>query len=191
MSFLFGGGNSKEITKNDVDQIFSVVQGIEDSQVSKIVTNLTFDDTDIHGYYKLNILDFFSKQYANIRPRNFEITVNNYNENLVENIDIYYLHTPIKDSDLDYNKLSEFSNHIQFTKKTTIKNPQPYLTFCQLNDDGEIVDVDISQTTNFNLLPDRDIFMSLGALIFQINRKTSGKITLELTINLNYSIKKY
>ena len=58
-------------------------------------------------------------------------------------------------------------------------------------EEGNIIDVDISQSTNVNLLPDRSPFMSLGALIFQLNRKTSGTVTLELTINLVYTIKKY
>lgn len=190
MSFLFGG-NSKRSTKQEVDQIFSAINGIEDSQQTKLVTNLTLNTNEIHGYYKINILDFFPEQYANVRPRNFEIILNNNNDNLTENVDVWYLHTPLRDNDLDVNKLSQFSNHVQFTKKTTIKNPQPYLTFCQTSEDGEILDIDISQSTNVNLIPGRSPFISLGALIFQLNRKSQGDVTIEMTINLTYSIKKY
>lgn len=190
MSFLFGG-NSKKSTKQEIDQIFSVINGIEDSQQAKMVTNLTLNDNEIHGYYKLNILDFFTEQYANVRPRSFDIILKNYNESLVENIDVWYLHTPLKDSDLDVNKLSQFSNRVQFTKGATIKNPQPYLTFCQISEDGEILDIDISQTTNVNLIPGRSPFVSLGALIFQLNRKSQGDVTIEMTTTLTYTLKKY
>ncbi len=190
MSFLFGG-SSKQSTKREIDQVFSAINGIEDSQQAKIVTNLTLNGNEIHGYYKLNILDFFTEQYANVRPRNLEITLNNYNESLVENIDVWYLHTPLCDSDLDISKLSQFSNHVQFTKKTIIKNPQPYLTFCQINEDGEIQDIDISQSTNVNLIPGRSPFVSLGALIIQLNRKNTGDITIEMSITLTHTIKKY
>lgn len=189
MSFFFGG-SSKSSTKQEVDQIFSAINGIEESQQAKIVTNITLSENDIHGYYKLNILDFFTEQYANVRPKCLEIILNNYNDNLTESIDVYYLHTPIRDDDLDINKLSQFANHFQFTKKTTIKNPQPYLTYCQVNEDGEVMDVDISQTTNVNLVPNRTPFMSLGALIFQLNRKSGGDVTLEMTVNLTFTIKK-
>ena len=65
------------------------------------------------------------------------------------------------------------------------------MTYCQLDDDGNITDIDISQSTNVNLIPDRSPFMALGALIFQLNRKTSAEITLEVTFNLVYTIKKY
>lgn len=190
MSFFFGS-SSKQSTKQEIDQVFSAIQGIEDSQQAKIVKTITFDTTDIHAYYKLNLLEMLEPQYANVRPKALEIIINNYNSDLTETIDVWYLHTPLRDEDLDVSKLSHFSNHVQFNKKTTIKNPQPYLTYCQTNDEGDIIDVDISQSTNVNLLPDRAPFMALGALIFQLNRITSGEITLELTINLMYSIKKY
>ena len=189
MSFLFGG-SSKSTTKEEIDQVFSAINGIEDSQQAKFVTSFTLSDNDLHGYYKLNILDFFTEQYANVRPKSLEIVLNNYNDNITEGVDVYYLHTPIRDEDLDVNKLSQFANHFQFTKKTTIKNPQPYLTFCQLGDEGEIVDVDISQTTNVNLVPGRTPFMSLGALIFQLNRKSGGDVTIEMTVTMTYTIKK-
>ena len=64
------------------------------------------------------------------------------------------------------------------------------MTYCQVNEDGEVMDVDISQTTNVNLVPGRTPFMSLGALIFQLNRKSGGDVTLEMTINLTFTIKK-
>lgn len=190
MAFLFGG-SSKRSTKQEIDQVFSAINGIEDSQQAKIVTNLTLNGNEIHGYYKMNILDFFPEQYANVRPRSFEITLNNYNETVAENVDVWYLHTPLRDDDLDVNKLSQFSNHVQFTKKTIIKNPQPYLTFCQTGENGEITDIDISQSTNVNLVPGRSPFVSLGALIFQLNRKSQGDVTIEMTITLTYTIKKY
>ena len=140
------------------------------AEKTKVVKTITFDSTDIHAYYKLNLSEMLEPQYANVRPKALEITINNYNADLTENIDTWYLHTPLRDDDLDVQKLSHFSNHIQFNKKTTIKNPQPYLTYCQTNDEGDIVDIDISQSTNVNLLPDRAPFMSLGALIFQLNQ---------------------
>jgi len=189
MSFLFGG-SSKSTTKEEIDQVFQAINGIEESQQAKFVTNLTLSGNDLHGYYKLNVLDFFTDQYANVRPKNLEIVLNNYNEDMVENVDVYYLHTPIRDEDLDVTKLSQFANHFQFVKKTTIKNPQPYLTFCQVSDEGEITDVDISQTTNVNLVPGRTPFMSLGALIFQLNRRNSGDVTIEMTVTMTYTIKK-
>ena len=52
MSFFFGG-SSKSSTKQEVDQIFSAINGIEESQQAKIVTNITLSENDIHGYYKL------------------------------------------------------------------------------------------------------------------------------------------
>lgn len=191
MSFLFGGGSTQASSKQDVDNILSIINGKDETEQAKMVTNITLEATEIHGYYKLNLLDFFEDIYANVRPRNFEVNIVNYNDDLVENVDVYYLHTPIPDAELEVSKLSQFTNHIQFTKKTTIKNQQPYLTFCQLDEEDNITDIDISQTTNVNLIPSRRPFVSLGALIFQLNRKTSGNVTLELTITLNYSIKKY
>lgn len=187
MSFLFG----KQSTKQQIDSVFSAINGIEDSQQAKFVTKLTLNSSEIYGYYKINILDFFAEQYANVRPRSFEIQLTNYNESLTESVEVWYLHTPLCDADLDLTKLSQFTNHTQFTKKTTIQNPQPYLTFCQTNEEGEIVDIDISQSTNVNLVPGRSPFISLGALIFQLNRKTEGDVTLEMTINLTYTIRKY
>lgn len=189
MSFLFGGSSSS--SKQEIDSVFSAIQGIEDSQQAKIVKTIPLANADIHAYYKMNLLEMFEPQYANVRPKSLEIIINNYNSDLVENIDVWYLHTPLRDDDLDISKLSHLSNHVQFTKKTIIKNPQPYMTYCQTDEEGNITDVDISQSTNVNLIPDRSPFMSLGALIFQLNRKTSGTITLELTINLVYTIKKY
>ena len=196
MSFLFGGSKQevkedKPTMEQEVEQILSAIQGIEDAQVAKMTTTITLDGNDIHGYYKININDFFSNLYANVRPKNLEISIVNYNDNLTQSVDAYYLHTPLKDASIDTNKLSMFSNHITFTKKAVIKNPQPYLTFCQINENGEVIDVDISQTTNINISPDNSPFMSLGALIFQLNRNTSGSVTLELTTSLTYSIKKY
>ena len=189
MSFLFGGSSSS--SKQEIDSVFSAIQGIEDSQQAKVVKTIPLANVDIHAYYKLNLLEMFEPQYANVRPKSLEIIINNYNSDLVENVDVWYLHTPLRDDDLDVAKLSHLSNHVQFTKKTTIKNPQPYMTYCQTDEEGNITDIDISQSTNVNLLPDRSPFMSLGALIFQLNRKTSGTVTLELTINLVYTIKKY
>ena len=196
MSFFFGG-NKQEVKddkinmEQEVEQIFSAIQGIEDAQVAKMTTTITFEGNDIHGYYKINISDMFNNLYANIRPKNLEISIVNYNDSLTENVDVYYLHTPLKDASIDTNKLSMFSNHVTFTKKALIKNPQPYLTFCQVNENGEVIDVDISQTTNINISPDNSPFMSLGALIFQLKRNTTGNVTLELTTNLTYSIKKF
>lgn len=196
MSFFFGG-NKQEVKddkinmEQEVEQIFSAIQGIEDAQVAKMTTTITLEGNDIHGYYKINISDMFNNLYANIRPKNLEISIVNYNDSLTENVDVYYLHTPLKDASIDTNKLSMFSNHVTFTKKALIKNPQPYLTFCQVNENGEVIDVDISQTTNINISPDNSPFMSLGALIFQLKRNTTGNVTLELTTNLTYSIKKF
>lgn len=191
MSFLFGGNSDKQSTKQDVDNILSIINGKDETEVAKIVTTITLPTTEIHGYYKINLLDFFSNVYANVRPRSFEINIQNYNTDLTDNIDVYYIHTPIPDDDLDINKLSQFTNHVQFNQKTTIKNTQPYMTYCQTDDECNITDIDISQSTNVNLIPNRSPFMALGALIFQLNRKTVGDVTLELTINLNYTMKKY
>lgn len=196
MSFFFGG-NKQEVKEDkptmeqEVEQIFSAIQGIEEAQVAKMTNTITLEDKDIHGYYKININDFFTNLYANVRPKSLEISIVNYNDSLTENVDVYYLHTPLKDASIDTNKLSTFSNHVTFTKKAIIKNPQPYLTFCQVNENGEVVDVDISQTTNINISPDNSPFMSLGALIIQLNRTTTGNVTLEITASLTYSIKKY
>lgn len=189
MSFLFGSSSSS--SKQEIDSVFSAIQGIEESQKAKMVKTITFLSNDIHAYYKINLMEMFEPQYANVRPKALEIIINNYNPEQTENIDVWYLHTPLCDDALDVSKLSHFSNHVQFTKKTTIKNPQPYMTYCQLDDDGNITDIDISQSTNVNLIPDRSPFMALGALIFQLNRKTSAEITLEVTFNLVYTIKKY
>ena len=191
MSFLFGGTSDKPSTKQDVDNILSIISGKDETETAKFVTNITLPATEIHGYYKINLLEMLSEMYANVRPRSFEINIVNYNEQLTENVDVYYLHTPIPDDQLDVSKLSQFTNHVQFNKKTTIKNGQPYLTCCQTNEEGDILDIDVSQVTNVNLTPNRQIFMALGALIFQLNRKTDGDVTLELTINLTYSLKKY
>ena len=54
MSFLFGGSSKKEI-----DTVFEIMQGKEETQQSNISTLLTFDDSEINGYYKINLLDFF------------------------------------------------------------------------------------------------------------------------------------
>lgn len=190
MSFFFGN-NSKQTTKRDVDSVFQAINGMEDSQQGKIVNTLVLNGEEVHGYYKLNIMDFFKDVYANVRPRGLEISVKNMNKELTDSVDCWYLHTPLRDDDLDIEKLDQFSNKTQFTESATITNPQPYLTFCQTSEEGEIVDIDISQTTNINLLPDRVPFVSLGALIFQANRKQTGDIALEVTITLSYSIKKY
>ena len=190
MSFFFGN-SSKQITKQEVDSVFQAINGKEESQQANIVNTLVLNEDEIHGYYKLNICDFFKDIYANVRPRGLEIVIKNMNPEKVESVDCWYLHTPLRDEDLDVEKLDQFSNKTQFTQSAKISNPQPYLTFCQTGEEGEIVDIDISQTTNINLLPDRMPFVSLGALIFQANRKQAGDIALEVTISLSYSIKKY
>lgn len=191
MSFLFGGTSEKQSTKQDVDNILSIINGKDEAEIAKFVTTITLPGTEIHGYYKMNLLEMLPEMYANVRPRGFEINVVNYNEQLTENVDIYYLHTPIPDDQLDVSKLSQFTNHVQFVKKTTIKNSQPYLTCCQIDENGDILDIDVSQVTNVNITPGRQLFMALGALVFQLNRKTEGDVTLELTINLTYCSKKY
>lgn len=186
MSFLFGGSSKKE-----VDAVFEIMQGKEETQQSTISTLLTFDDSEINGYYKINLLDFFQPTYANIRPKGFTVDVVNLSEEKVNSITGYYIHTPIVDSELDLNKLSQFTNRFTFTKKFTLQNNQPYLTFCQTDEDDQITSIDISQVTNVNLTPSTDAFMSLGALIFQLNRKDTGKVDIQLSINLFFSAKKY
>ena len=119
MSFLFGGSSSS--SKQEIDSVFSAIQGIEDSQQAKVVKTIPLANVDIHAYYKLNLLEMFEPQYANVRPKSLEIIINNYNSDLVENVDVWYLHTPLRDDDLDVAKLSHLSNHVQFTKKTAIK----------------------------------------------------------------------
>ena len=72
-----------------------------------------------------------------------------------------------------------------------MENKQPYLTYCEIDDDDCITRVDISQVTNVNLTPSLDAFMSLGALIFQLNRKDTGKVNIQISIDLFFSSKKY
>lgn len=186
MSFLFGGSSKKE-----VDAVFEIMQSKDETQQSNITTLLTFEDSEINGYYKLNLCDFFQPGYANIRPKGFTIDIINLNEDKVDSVVGYYIHTPIVDSELDLNKLSQFNNRFTFTKKFTLQNNQPYLTYCQVDEDDQITSVDISQVTNVNLTPNMDAFMSLGALIFQLNRKDTGKVNIQLSINLFFSAKKY
>ena len=97
----------------------------------------------------------------------------------------------IVDSELDLNKLSQFTNRFSFVKKFTLENKQPYLTYCDVDEDDCITRVDISQVTNVNLTPSTDAFMSLGALIFQLNRKDTGKVNIQISIDLFFSAKKY
>ena len=49
MSFFFGGSSKKE-----VDSVFEILQGKDELQQSNITTLLTFDDSEINGYYKIN-----------------------------------------------------------------------------------------------------------------------------------------
>lgn len=186
MSFFFGGSSKKE-----VDSVFEILQGKDELQQSNITTLLTFDDSEINGYYKINLLDFFQPGYANIRPKSFSVTIINLNEDKTDSISGYYIHTPIVDSELDLNKLSQFTNRFSFVKKFTLENKQPYLTYCDVDEDDCITRVDISQVTNVNLTPNTDAFMSLGALIFQLNRKDTGKVNIQISIDLFFSAKKY
>ena len=188
MSFLGFGGSSKK----EIDTVFEILQGKEDIQKSNITTILNFENNEVYGYYKINLCDFFQPCYANIRPKSFTISILNLNDNLTETINVYYIHTPLKDDDLDLNKLSQFTNHVQFNKKVTIENKQPYLTFCQTDEKDRITNVDISQVTNVNLtFKNEDLFMSLGALIFQLTRKENGPISIQLSIDLFFNAKKY
>ena len=82
MSFLFGGSSSS--SKQEIDSVFSAIQGIEDSQQAKIVKTIPLANADIHAYYKMNLLEMFEPQYANVRPKSLEIIINNYNSDLVE-----------------------------------------------------------------------------------------------------------
>lgn len=187
MSFLGFGS-----TKKEVDTVFEILQGKEDTQKSNITTLLKFDKGDIYGYYKINLCDFFQPCYANIRPKSFTISILNLNEDQTESINVYYIHTPLKDDDLDLNKLSQFTNHMNFNKKVTIENKQPYLTYCEIDENDKITRVDISQVTNVNLTFDNsDLFMSLGALIFQLSRKSTEPVSIQLSIDLFFNLKKY
>ena len=186
MSFLFGGS-----TKKEVDAVFEIMQGTEEPQQSNISTLITLDDSEIYAYYKINLLDFFQPCYMNVRPKGFTIDIVNLSEDKVESVTGYYIHTPIVDSELDLNKLSQFSNRFTFTKKTTLQSKNSFLTFCQVDDEDHITSIDISQVANVNITPSTDAFMSLGALIFQLNRKESGKVNLQVSITLFFSAKKY
>ena len=51
MSFLFGSS-----TKKEVDSVFEIIQGKDELQQSNITTLLTFDDSEINGYYKMIVV---------------------------------------------------------------------------------------------------------------------------------------
>ena len=188
MSFLFGGSKS---SKKEIDAVLQTIQGNDEQETATCSTGISFCDNECYGYYKINIFEFFKDIYANVRPKSLEIKLKNASTTKIESIDVFYLHTPICDEDLEPEMLDSFTNHVQFTVSATIKNPQPYMTICQLDNEGNIIDIDLSQITNVNITPNKSNFVSLGALIFRINRIDDGDVLLNLDMNLVHTTRKY
>lgn len=188
MSFLFGGSKS---SKKEIDNVLQTIQGIDEQETTIYSTGISFCDNECYGYYKINVVEFFKDIYANIRPKSLEILLKNASTTKIESIDVYYLHTPICDDDLDTEMLDSFSNHVKFDISATIKNPQPYMTICQLDEEGNIIDIDLSQITNVNITPNKSNFISLGALIFHVNRIDDGDILLNMDMKLVHTTRKY
>lgn len=188
MSFLFGSSRS---SKKEIDEVLQTIQGSDEQETVTYSTGISFCDDECYGYYKINIVEFFKDIYANIRPKSLEFKLKNASTTKIESVDVYYLHTPICDDDLDPDMLVSFTNHVQFDVSATIKNPQPYMTVCQLDEEGNITDIDVSQITNVNITPNQSNFISLGALIFRVNRIEDGDVLLNLDMNLVYTARKY
>ena len=186
MSFIFG--------KKDVENIIQTINGSTDEILNlQMIKTFEFPINTINGYMKFNLLDFFDPNiYANVRPKSVRFTIKNYNVDKVKNVICYYIHTPIPDQLVDFNKISNFINRFEFNSNDLIiENNQPYLTYCQVDENEEVQSIDISQITNANLTPNNHPYLSFGALLFQLNRITSDPITLEITCDLSYTMKKY
>lgn len=187
MSFLFGKGESD----STVNTIIDAINDSKEKKEVKYTTTIEFPDNKINGYHKIFINDFFRDVMANVRPVYLKIVIKNYNPDVIDKVNCYYLHTPVPDEWLDYKKLSSFVNHYEFKKDEKIENSSPYLTYCQTDEHRDVLDIDVSQISNVNLVPYHEQLVSLGALVFQLNRKNAGKVTLEITCTLSHFLNLY
>lgn len=190
MSFFGFGGDSKE--KQQVDKIGSIMDPKQDELTVKTVTKvIKFDDTNIFSYLRIDLADFFDPCWGNIRPRSLKIDVTNYNIDKTRDIIMSYIHTPLADRRVSDVKLCNLHVQEHFNEKMSYNVQTPYLTYCQMDENRNVVDIDMTQVTNVNVMPDRDINMSMGCIIFQLNRNTDGLCSLEVSLTLSYTFKPY
>lgn len=190
MSFFGFGSDSKE--KQQVDKIGSIMDPKQDEITVKSVTKvIKFDDTVITSYQRIDLADFFDPCWGNIRPRTLKIEVTNYNVDKTHDITMSYIHTPVTDRRISEVKLCNLKVQEHFNEKLTYTVQTPYLTYCQMDEDHKVIDIDMTQVTNVNVTPDRDVNMSMGGVFFQLNRNTEGLCSLEVKYTLSCTFKPY
>lgn len=188
MSFLFGGTTKPNTTA--INAVIEQIDGADKLQELTYTTQLEFKTAENSKDYVINVLDFFENTYGNLRPKALEVRVKNYSEKEVSAINAWYLHTPVPKQYLNYQTMSQFQTHSEFVDTLQFSNTSPYMTLCNY-DQGGLQDIDVSQITNVNVVPYRKMFVSLGQLVFQLQRKVPGPVTLELTFKLKYTLKQY
>lgn len=188
MSFLFGGTSKPDTTA--INSVLDLLANPDKMLELTYTTRLEFTSSQNNMDYVINAADFFENTYGNMRPKTLEARIKNYNEKEVHAINVWYLHTPLPYDHLNYQTLSQFQVHSEFKDTLQFTNTSPYMTLCRY-DQGNLVDIDISQITNVNITPYRSLVVSLGQLVFQLQRKTPGPVTLELTFKLKYTLKQY
>lgn len=177
-------------SKDKISQISDLMA--KDEVIEKSITKvISYDDTEISKYMPINIMDFFDPCFANVRPRKLTISATNLNTSIIKEATLSYIHTPLNVKDLEGLKTCNLNVQQRFEKETVYDVNTPYLTYCQTDEENNIIDTDISQITNVNLTASRAPFVSMGAIVMALNRNTTGQCSVEVTFKISYTIKPY
>ena len=186
MSF-FGFSSNKE----KIEKVSNLLEDENKYLIKNVTKLIEFKENELEKFDYIQINDFIDNSYGNIRPKNLIINCTIYNQNIIKECTFSYLHTPLRKQDLQTFKRCNFSIQKKFDKTLEYINSTPYITYCQTNDKNEIIDIDLSQITNANLYPERNLHLSLGSICLLINRLNTGKCNIELSYTLKYLFKSY
>lgn len=178
-------------SKEKIEKVSDILDTTNDCVTKTITKVIDFEEKDIEKYVPIQINDFFNPCYANIRPKTLFINITNYNQNIVKECTFSYLHTPLIKSDFKVFKRCDLSVQKKFEKTIEHVVNTPYMTCCQTDESGNVIDIDISQITNVNMIPSRSMYLSLGSVFLIANRITTGKCSMEISLTLKYIIKNY
>lgn len=185
MTFLF----SKPDTKS-INNVIRQIENPEKLQEIKYTKKILFERDDVYGGYVIDVMKFFENEYCNVRPKQLIIECRNLDSDSVEKVTVWYFHTPLVGKYVKYETLSKFKTKYEFNDKIEIENNNPYMTPYEIEGE-EVSQIGMSQLTNVNVVPYKSYNMSIGQLFFELERKKSGTITVEITMKIKCSIKNY
>lgn len=183
-------------TKNSLEKVNEIINETTNKQqidltIKTINKVIEFKDTELQKYIMIDLNDFFNPCYGNIRPKQLIINLTNYNQNIIKDCIFSYIHTPLTINTLNDFKRCDLTIQKKFDKNLEYIINTPYITCCQTDENNNIIDIDISQITNVNLLPNRKIPLSLGSISLLLSRYTQGNCSIEISLTLKYLFKPY